>query len=64
MSVYHLLFLSASVAALFLHGYTYPFHLLHVVLNNDILRRVIQAVTKNGDQLLWVGFLLVIIIYL
>ena len=34
-----------------------------IVLNNDLLGRVIQSVTKNGRSLLWVAALMIIIIY-
>jgi inositol 1,4,5-triphosphate receptor type 1 len=44
--------------------YTFSFHLLHIVIGNDILQRVIQAVTKNGVSLLYVAVLMFIIIYI
>ncbi len=43
------LFFAASVASLPLYGYFYPFCLLHIVVNNDILQRVLRSVTKNGE---------------
>jgi hypothetical protein len=62
--LYYMVFLALSVFGLFNNGYTYGFHLLHVVFNNDILGRVIQAVTRNGLSLIYVAALLVIIVYL
>ena len=53
-----------SCLGILYHGYFYAFHLFHVVVNNDILLRVIQSVTKNGISLLWVAALMVIVIYM
>eukprot|EP00043_Microstomoeca_roanoka_P019214 m.213666 g.213666 ORF g.213666 m.213666 type:complete len:2617 (+) comp16958_c0_seq4:400-8250(+) len=63
-SFYHILVVVFSILGIFYHGYFYCFHLLHVVVGNDILLRVIQSVTKNGISLLWVAALMVIIIYI
>ncbi|EGD81749.1 hypothetical protein PTSG_02461 [Salpingoeca rosetta] len=63
-SFYHVLVVVFSVLGVFFHGYFYCFHLLHVVVGNDILLRVIKSVTKNGISLLWVAALMVIIIYI
>jgi len=60
---YYLFFLGCSVAGIFTRGYAYCFHLFHVIVGNDILLRVLRAITKNGISLLWVGLLGVIIIY-
>jgi len=62
--IYHVAFLAMSVLGLVTSGYTYCFHLLHVVVGNDILLRVLQAVTKNGTSMLWVGALGMIVIYI
>eukprot|EP00999_Lentomonas_sp_LEN2_P002940 NODE_7_length_4428_cov_4562.243199_g1_i3.p1 GENE.NODE_7_length_4428_cov_4562.243199_g1_i3~~NODE_7_length_4428_cov_4562.243199_g1_i3.p1 ORF type:complete len:346 (+),score=80.49 NODE_7_length_4428_cov_4562.243199_g1_i3:3281-4318(+) len=62
--VYHVAFLALSILGIFTYGYTYCFHLLHVVVGNDILLRVLQSVTKNGISLLWVAVLGLIIIYI
>ncbi len=44
------LFVAASIASLIWYGYFYPLCLLHIVVNNDILQRVLRSVTKNGEQ--------------
>ena len=62
--LYHLAFLAMSILGFFFSGYTYCFHLLHVVVSNDILIRVLQSVTKNGSALIWVSILGVVIIYI
>lgn len=64
LSVYHIVFLAASVLGYLFDGYFFGFHLLHIIVGNDILERVIQAVTKNGISLLWVSVLMLIIIYI
>ncbi|XP_062518427.1 inositol 1,4,5-trisphosphate receptor type 1-like isoform X2 [Corticium candelabrum] len=56
-------FLTCSVLALFFDGYFYCYHLFIIVVNNDILGRVLQSITRNGKSLLWVAALMVIIIY-
>ena len=33
------------------HGYFFAFHLLNIVYNNQLLQRVIMAVTLNGKVL-------------
>jgi inositol 1,4,5-triphosphate receptor type 1 len=64
IAFYHFMLLPLSVLAYSYFGYFYCWHLLHIVVGNDILMRVIQAVTKNGSSLLWVAALLCIIIYI
>ena len=61
---YHVLLLVLSALGLVFWGYTFAFHLLHIVVGNDILKRVIQAVTAQTMSLLYVGALLFIIIYI
>eukprot|EP00051_Salpingoeca_urceolata_P021905 m.350050 g.350050 ORF g.350050 m.350050 type:complete len:1958 (+) comp19886_c0_seq3:2025-7898(+) len=61
--LYYIALVAFSIAGLFTDGYFYCFHLFHVVVNNQILLRVIQSVTKNGLSLLWVATLMVIVIY-
>lgn len=53
-----------SVLGIFTSGYTYGFHLLHIVVDNDLLISVLRSVTKNGRSLVSVGILGLIIIYL
>ena len=43
------LFVVASIVSLVFWGYFYCFCLLHVVVNNDILQRVLRSITKNGN---------------
>ncbi|XP_004347257.1 hypothetical protein CAOG_04510 [Capsaspora owczarzaki ATCC 30864] len=62
--IYYILFLGMSIAGITVRGYFFCFHLLHVVVGNDLLQRVIQSVTKNGRSLLWVTALGVIVIYI
>lgn len=63
-SMYYLVFLVCSIFGYaWSHGYLFAFHLLHVVVGNDILERVIQSVTKNGKSLLWVSFLMVSLLF-
>ena len=54
LSLYHIALVIFSVLGVFFHGYFFCFALFHVVVGNDILLRVIRAVTKNGVSLLWV----------
>ena len=46
------LFLSCSILSLCFWGYFYSICLMHIVVNNDILQRVLRSVTKNGVLLL------------
>lgn len=62
--LYYIAFLGLSIAGIIVRGYFFCFHLLHVVVGNDLLQRVIQSVTKNGKSLLWVTALGVIVIYI
>lgn len=41
--IYHVLIVLLSVLGLLFDGYFYCFHLFHIVVNNDILLRVIQV---------------------
>ena len=43
-----ILFLLCSILSLIFYGYFYCICLLYIVVNNDILVRVLRAVTKNG----------------
>lgn len=63
-SLYHLAFLAASGLGFVYHGYFFCFHLLHIIVGNDILGRVVKSVTQNYDSLLWVMLLMIIIIYI
>jgi len=38
----------ASILSLAFWGYFYCFCLLYIVVNNDILQRVLRSLTKNG----------------
>ena len=43
--------MALSVAGTIFQGYFFAFHLLNIVNNNQLLKGVIQAVTKNGNYL-------------
>ena len=47
-TVYTMVFLLASILSLGLYGYLYCLCLLYIVINNDVLLRVLSAVTKHG----------------
>jgi hypothetical protein len=64
LSLYYIGILACSILGNMFSGYTFAFCLLHIVVGNDILQRVGLSVTKNGVSLLWVGLLLVIVIYI
>lgn len=53
-----------SILGLYTDGYTYGFHLIHIVTENDILSRAIQSVTRNGKSLLLVAALMITILYI
>ena len=57
-------YITFAALGLVFQGYFFSFHLLHVARDNDLLTRVLQAVTKNGKTLLWVALLTLIIIYI
>ncbi|XP_076109900.1 inositol 1,4,5-trisphosphate-gated calcium channel ITPR2-like isoform X1 [Mytilus galloprovincialis] len=61
---YFLLFLTLSVLGTVYHGYFFAFHLLNIVVNNQLLSGVIKSVTQNGWSLLWVAILGLIVIYI
>lgn len=63
-TVYYLLFLSCSILSLCFWGYFYSICLMHIVVNNDILQRVLRSVTKNGKSLLWVAALGAVVLYI
>ena len=52
------LFLLASGISLGFYGYFYAFCLLHIVVNNDILQRVLRSVTKNGEKTTYVNMIM------
>ena len=47
-TIYMVLFLICSILSLAFRGYFYCFCLLFIIVNNDILKRVLRSVTKNG----------------
>ena len=47
-TVYIVVFLCCSVLSLFSYGLLYSICLLYIVVNNDLLQRALQSVTKNG----------------
>ena len=65
-SVYHVIYLAMAALGLWSQSYGYPFgfHLLHILIDNDTLSRVLQSVTRNFSMLMQVMGLMFIIIYL
>ncbi|XP_019861438.1 PREDICTED: uncharacterized protein LOC100634093 isoform X2 [Amphimedon queenslandica] len=63
-TLYMLLFLVCSILSLAFKGYFYCFCLLFIIVHNDILKRVLRAVTKNGMSLIWVAVLGVIVLFI
>ncbi|XP_070537450.1 LOW QUALITY PROTEIN: inositol 1,4,5-trisphosphate-gated calcium channel ITPR3-like [Ptychodera flava] len=61
---YYLLFFGFSILGTIYWGYFFCFHLLHIAIMNQLLNRVLLAVTLNGLSLLWVFLFGVIIIYI
>ncbi|KAK3766300.1 hypothetical protein RRG08_057728 [Elysia crispata] len=51
------IFLVCSILGTIFYGYFFSFHLLHMALMNQLLKRVIQAVTRNGVSLILVAIL-------
>ena len=47
-SIYVIVFLACSVLSLVWYGYFYCICAFYIVVENDILQRVLRAVTKNG----------------
>ena len=45
--------MACSALSLPFYGYFYCFCLLHIVIDNDILQRVLKSVTKNGEYMKW-----------
>ncbi|XP_070173454.1 inositol 1,4,5-trisphosphate-gated calcium channel ITPR3-like [Littorina saxatilis] len=64
ITFYYLAFLACSILGTVFWGYFFSFHLLHVVLLNQLLQRVILAVTRNGVSLVLVGILGLAIIFM
>eukprot|EP00127_Corallochytrium_limacisporum_P000736 Clim_evm22s25 gene=Clim_evmTU22s25 len=62
--MYHFSCVVLSLMGLVVNPAFYCWHLTHIVHNNDLLRRVIQAVTKNGRSLLLVAFLTIVVTYM
>ena len=49
-SIYVVLFLASSALSLKYYGYFYCICLLYIVVNNDILQKTLQSITKNGME--------------
>jgi len=64
LSFYHLVFLASSAFGYVTYGYTLAFPLLHIVVGNQTLSRVIQSVTKNGVTLMYVFLLMGVGVYI
>ncbi|KAK7486477.1 hypothetical protein BaRGS_00022278, partial [Batillaria attramentaria] len=63
-TMYYLMFFTFSVLGTVFYGYFFPFHLLHMVLLNQLLQRVILAVTRNGVSLILVAILGLVIMFM
>ncbi|XP_077987360.1 inositol 1,4,5-trisphosphate-gated calcium channel ITPR1-like [Glandiceps talaboti] len=64
ITIYYIMFFGFSICGTVFWGYFFCFHLLHIVQMNQLLNRVLLAVTLNGKSLLWVFLLGFIIIYI
>ncbi|KAK2143236.1 hypothetical protein LSH36_861g02064 [Paralvinella palmiformis] len=53
---WYILLLVCSLLGSLFYGYFFSFHLLHMAQFNQLVKRAIQAVSKNGRSLLWVFF--------
>ena len=45
--------MACSALSLPFYGYFYCVCLLHIVIDNDILQRVLRSVTKNGECIIY-----------
>ncbi|XP_019851941.1 PREDICTED: inositol 1,4,5-trisphosphate receptor type 3-like [Amphimedon queenslandica] len=63
-TLYMFLFLLSSILSLAFSGYFYCFCLLFIIIDNDILKRVLRSVTKNGISLIWVAILGLIVLFI
>lgn len=65
-SVYHVIYLALAALGMWPGSYGYPFgfHMLHILIDNDTLSRVLQSVTRNFSMLMQVMLLLTIMMYL
>lgn len=63
-TLYYVVFFAFSILGTVISPAFFAFHLLQIVENNQLLTRVIRAVTLNGRSLLWVAFLGLLLIYM
>ncbi|XP_048744986.2 inositol 1,4,5-trisphosphate receptor type 2-like isoform X4 [Ostrea edulis] len=56
-TIYYFAFFACSILGTIFYGYFFAFHLLHISELNQLLKRVIAAVTTNGKSLLMVALL-------
>jgi inositol 1,4,5-triphosphate receptor type 1 len=63
-TLYMIILVACSILSLIFRGYFYCLCLLFVVVDNDILKRVLRAVTRNGIALIWVGILGIIVLFI
>ncbi|KAI0220817.1 Inositol 1,4,5-trisphosphate receptor type 3 [Lamellibrachia satsuma] len=61
---WYILLLANSILGTFFYGYFFSFHLLHLAMMNELLKRAIMSVTKNGMSLIWVSIYGLFIIYI
>ena len=50
-TIYLVLFLPVAASPLYCFGYLYCYCFFYIIINNDILQRALQSVTKNGKIL-------------
>ncbi|XP_065894275.1 inositol 1,4,5-trisphosphate-gated calcium channel ITPR1-like isoform X2 [Dysidea avara] len=62
-TMYHIVFVLCSALSLYFYGYFYCICLFHIVVDSDILQRVLKSITTHGSSLLWVAALGLIVIY-
>ncbi|OAF66978.1 hypothetical protein A3Q56_05304 [Intoshia linei] len=63
-TLWYILLLIMSALGSIYYGYFFSFHLLHMAQFNQLIKRCIQAVTKNGDSLLWVTLYGIVFLYI
>ncbi|XP_064638655.1 inositol 1,4,5-trisphosphate receptor type 3-like isoform X2 [Lineus longissimus] len=61
---YYMILFGLSILGTVFWGYFFSVHLLHVATINQLLARVIRAVTQNGKSLLLVAMLFVVFFYI
>ncbi|KAK2191286.1 hypothetical protein NP493_56g07009 [Ridgeia piscesae] len=63
-TLWYILLFGTSIMGTLFYAYFFSFHLLHLAMMNELLKRAIMSVTKNGMSLVWVTIYGVFIIYI